>query len=74
LEEYESLIEQLRGNKNDVVTVEEQDKLEEAMQSLEENIDDFNFDNTRQFRQNPYDEDDEEIDYDMGDEIDYDMD
>ena len=74
MEEYESLIEQLRGNKNDVVTVEEQDKLEEAMQSLEENIDDFNFDNTRQFRQNPYDEDDEEIDYDMGDEIDYDMD
>jgi hypothetical protein len=74
LEEYESLIEQLKRNKNDVVTVEEQDKLEEAMQSLEENIDDFNFDNTRQFRQNPYDEDDEEIDYDMGDDIDYDMD
>jgi hypothetical protein len=72
LDHYEALIEQLRVNKNGV-TVEEQDELDYARENLEADIDNYNFDNTRQFRQNPNDEDDGDIDYELGDDTDYDM-
>jgi hypothetical protein len=73
LAEALQVMEQLRANKNNGMTGEELDNLDDARENIAMDEDDYSFNNTRQFRENPNDDDDGEIDYDMGDDTDYDV-
>jgi hypothetical protein len=65
LAEALQVIEQLRANKNNGRTGEELDNLDDARENIATDEDDFSFNNTRQFRENPNDDDDLDVDNDM---------